>query len=142
MKEVPPQIYDYYVGIVRGFLLALNANPQVVSAFDHICESYVSRAGEVIDVPPPKPKLLPAPKPEQVNGSAKEEAGAAEVFQRRWSDEETAILEANKEKPVPEIVKLLPGRKYGQVYSKLVGMGYVPVTDGRMKKGEDNEKSH
>lgn len=55
------QDFDYHVGVMRGYLLALNAPTQVLHALDVLLAGYTSRAGDVIGNHAP-PALPPAVK--------------------------------------------------------------------------------
>lgn len=59
MAEEPDKLIDYYVGLLRGYCIALNAPTQILHALDILLTGYRSRAGEVIgNIPSPNNSML------------------------------------------------------------------------------------
>lgn len=52
---------DFHVGLVKGYMLALNAPTQILHALEVLLTDYRSRAGEVIGKAAPSPAAKPAP---------------------------------------------------------------------------------
>lgn len=125
----PATLNDYYVGLIRGYCLALNAPTQILRAVDYIIEGRQSRAGELIgqrDDPDPIVRIAPAPEDtsaapvileafkaralaesQEIPALQEQEDGPRRYF--KWTDERIEILKrmSNEGKTNKEIAKVL-----------------------------------
>ncbi len=124
---------DYPIGIVRGVLLAIKADPIVLHAFDCIVDGVRSRAGAVIGehraiendpAAPHRPikvesSILPAISLPLVKEHPPEQAPAKKAF--FWTRAEDDVLQtmvAAGRKP-KEIQKALPERSKQSIYMRI-----------------------
>lgn len=90
------QLLDYHVGILRGYMLALNAPTQVLNALDVLLGDYRSKAGPEIPAEPAPVADMPKKMKqfvETIQPDEPVEKPEAEKKKYFWDSEDDAILE-------------------------------------------------
>jgi hypothetical protein len=109
------QLLDYHVGILRGYMLALNAPTQVLNAVDILLQHYKSKAGLVIGEGPTEKQEPPSPKhvAESISQPSSERP-PVEKEKHFWTadDDQTLermyVTERAKPKKIAEVLRRTP----------------------------------
>lgn len=118
------QLTDYYVGMMRGYLLAKDAPQQVLQALDHLLTGYRSRAGALIGESEPDGEEKEEQQIEsslKITINGKEEPEKKKLFWTKKEDEileEMYCVEGKKPKEIGQVLNRKPSSVSARINAK------------------------